>query len=653
MPGKKGSKALQARFLKIGQLTKDSFDKLAELQYDENLKNVTNLQNIISRQFVTITELSETISLQHGTINSLNEQINENKQKLLSLNVTKSKTTKHVRKVRDNINYNEGKARDLSLNFNNPVVTNVLGNCRKRQLQKPSGLPGLSERTKVRRADDTMKVCSVIHGGGVSGDIESVIKGMLHTLSLKCPVALLAPRMLEMKPAITKVISESVLSRECLDFFKSDANLLRSLNIYYCSNVLGKNKYIAVRKANEKRNIPNVVPYIKLAKKIREINIGELIPIEGTLDSNLLDEERGVGFYRNLQSYLPRLAEFYIHVNHKRHDKLMEFHCGKLEASSFLFLFSIGGDEAPASGTTFLVSFLNAGKRICSSFDNFLIFGGTVKENGIIVKRYVNRLVADIKYLESRYFKLNINGKDFQVEFKLELLPNDMKMLAFLAGELTNSAYYFSTFANVHKDNANVLDKCYNTGKSTDWMPFTYQKRLNDARLVEQKKAELLKKNNSATTFRRNTTTYIKSLKSRQEFVPLVDKYVDKAMAEPLHLKNNVCKEVFMKVWDVVISVAQVNTTIKQFKFIPHDNLLYEFIQFVRKEMKSNKLSKKLKEYWDSCRETRSDFSFRFRGEESRNYLTGFPSLISMLFDKILIDKWRNMLMVIFILSTY
>ena len=47
-----------------------------------------------------------------------------------------------------------------------------------------------------------------------------------------------------------------------------------------------------------------------------------------------------------------------------------------MENSSFLFLFSIGGDEAPASGTTFLVSFLNAGKRVCSSFDNFLIWGG-------------------------------------------------------------------------------------------------------------------------------------------------------------------------------------------------------------------------------------------------------------------------------------
>ena len=43
-------------------------------------------------------------------------------------------------------------------------------------------------------------------------------------------------------------------------------------------------------------------------------------------------------------------------VNHKRLDKLIEFDCGKLEISSFLFLVPIVGDEALSSGTTFLVS---------------------------------------------------------------------------------------------------------------------------------------------------------------------------------------------------------------------------------------------------------------------------------------------------------
>ena len=73
-----------------------------------------------------------------------------------------------------------------------------------------------------------------------------------------------------------------------------------------------------------------MVSYVKLAKEIRQIDI-EVIPIEGTLDGEIPDEEIGVGFYRNLQTYLPRLAEFYMRVNHKRLDKLIEFDCGKIE----------------------------------------------------------------------------------------------------------------------------------------------------------------------------------------------------------------------------------------------------------------------------------------------------------------------------------
>ena len=83
-----------------------------------------------------------------------------------------------------------------------------------------------------------------------------------------------------------------------------------------------------------------MVSYGKLAKQIRQIDIGEVIPVEGTLDGEIPDEEMGVGFSRNLQTYLPRLAEFYMRVNHKRLDKLIEFDCGKIETSSFfIFVF--------------------------------------------------------------------------------------------------------------------------------------------------------------------------------------------------------------------------------------------------------------------------------------------------------------------------
>ena len=61
------------------------------------------------------------------------------------------------------------------------------------------------------------------------------------------------------------------------------------------------------------------------------------------------------------------------------------------------------------------------------------------------------KLISDIKYLESDTFNIIIGEQTHEVEFKLGELPNDLKMLAFLAGELTNAAHYFVTFANVNK----------------------------------------------------------------------------------------------------------------------------------------------------------------------------------------------------------
>ena len=324
-----------------------------------------------------------------------------------------------------------------------------------------------------------------------------------------------------------------------------------------------------------------------------------------------------------MKTYLPCLAAFYVRVNRNRLDKLIQFNCDKKDSSSILFLFSVGGDEAPAAGTSFLVSFLNAGKRVCSSFENFLIFGGNVKENGTIIQRYLAKLLNDIKYLESRPFDISVDDESFRVEFRLEMLPNDMKMLAFLAGELTNAAYYFSTFADVHKDDtATNIHRKFNTGKKADWAPFSYKKRLQDVKCVEKKKMELSKRTMLPLTFCSHVTTFIKFLKSRQEFVPLVGKYIDKALAEPLHLKNNVCKEMFMKLWNIVNKVANTKQY-KLFKNIPEDNILVLFIQFVKMEMKSRKLAKKIIE-WFNEGESTPVFTFDLEGRKAGNILLGF-----------------------------
>ena len=105
------------------------------------------------------------------------------------------------------------------------------------------------------------------------------------------------------------------------------------------------------------------------------------------------------------------------------------------------------------------MTFLNIGKRVASSSENFLLFGANVKENGVVVRRYISFMLSQLKTLENEVYTVNVQGKEYFIEFKVEFLPNDMKMLAFLGGELTNAAYFFTTFANVNRDDKNDISK--------------------------------------------------------------------------------------------------------------------------------------------------------------------------------------------------
>jgi len=87
-------------------------------------------------------------------------------------------------------------------------------------------------------------------------------------------------------------------------------------------------------------------------------------------------------------------------------------------------------------------------ERVASSSENFLLFGANVDETCSLVKAYFTKLVADI-------------GE----------MPNDLKMLSFLAGELRNSATFFLTFANVSLKDCNDYRKTYGRTKEHLWKP--------------------------------------------------------------------------------------------------------------------------------------------------------------------------------------
>ena len=248
------------------------------------------------------------------------------------------------------------------------------------------------------------------------------------------------------------------------------------------------------KRASKAPGIPGLAPYKDVAMKTRSVDICTLFSINPEFTRDLGREECGDGMYRCLITFLPRLAQFYLNLNNLRLDKLkFDFNYALKNENSCIFL--LASDEAPQSGTSFLVSFLNIGKRLASSSGNFLLFGANVKENGAVVRRYISFMLSQLKILENKVYTVNAQGKEHFIEFKLGLLPNDMKILAFLGEESINAAYFFKTFANVNRDDKNDISKKFSLKGDFSWKPFTYEKRIVDAGKVASKKAELHKKN--------------------------------------------------------------------------------------------------------------------------------------------------------------
>ena len=63
-----------------------------------------------------------------------------------------------------------------------------------------------------------------------------------------------------------------------------------------------------------------------------------------------------------------------------------------------------------------------------------------------------------------------------------------MKYLAFLAGELSKAASYFSPFAAVKKDDINTVQGTFGQHSQNKWHPWKYSDRIRVAAEVEKRK---------------------------------------------------------------------------------------------------------------------------------------------------------------------
>ena len=164
----------------------------------------------------------------------------------------------------------------------------------------------------------------------------------------------------------------------------------------------------------QKNRIPKLLPYDKLMGYIKQVNIGKVYSVENEFSNYIQTDEVVHGCFRDLRDYLPRLAKFYLQTKQKSNEALKWF--SEIEGT---FLVALGGDGCPfgknKNACSFLVSFLNVGKQVASSSDNFLVFGANFEsESCAVVQNYVKFACKQMKDLDGKAFAIDV----FHVTFK-------------------------------------------------------------------------------------------------------------------------------------------------------------------------------------------------------------------------------------------
>ena len=493
--------------------------------------------------------------------------------------------------------------------------------------------------TERRRRSETYEAACQIHGATDRSTVPGQV-GLCDTAVKKCTENVLVKVLSTNDKIVTKVIPK-IFKKGVNDYEKSNDNMIRSMAVYYSGGVMGKRKYRKVyrdssyRKHTKKTKsdrikvnncpLPRLLPYNKLVDSIKLINIGKLYSVRENLCDGLDEIDKVNGVYRNIKEMVLDLARYYLMCENRY--ELIWF-----EEQTNTFYISLGGDGAPFgkddTACCWLVSFLNVGRQVLSSDNNYLLFGANCKEDCIPVRRFLQKCLIDIDDLEKTSFQLDCYGKMVDVKFHVAELPNDMKMLAFLGGELSNAATFFSTFANVSTEDMNSLNGSFSFSGKDMWKPWNYAHRLSVANKVENFKATLTKKTLTPTTLRSKITSFIAQLKSRQEFKPVIGQLIDRAHVDPLHLKNNSCALIHRWLLHEIIAMSKIGKKVNSFAQVSSNSPFKKYIVAMR-NCDLTRLANKIITWFDDTGGNNKDFNYRFTGKESRHFLLHFMTLIS------------------------
>ena len=151
-----------------------------------------------------------------------------------------------------------------------------------------------NNKSKQRRRKETIFLCSVIHGGTVNNKLP-VINGMFDSLTCILESDEFAVKALSLKASIINSIYKKCADKYKVDYFRSQENLLCSVNVYYSHNVIGKRKYMNIKRTTKAPGIPGLAPYKDVTTKIPSVDIGILFSTNPEFTRDLGGEECGDG----------------------------------------------------------------------------------------------------------------------------------------------------------------------------------------------------------------------------------------------------------------------------------------------------------------------------------------------------------------------
>ena len=309
------------------------------------------------------------------------------------------------------------------------------------------------------------------------------------------------------------------------------------------------------------------------------------------------------------------------------------------------FLVAVGADGAPFGkaneACAWLVSFLNVSERVASPDDNFLICGANCAEDHPAMVEYGKQLRSEMATIASQTFSV----RDQQVKFEFKLVPSDVKWLGKFSGELSNAAKYPCSFANVQLSELQERGKSLSNNPQSKWRPWEYKFRVEVAKKVTQFKEKQVRPINAAQeqTLRTKVCNHIASLKSRQEFEPILGPVIQNAKCDNLHVGNNCWGHWHKLLFTHVLAKAKIPTSVKSVFQLPEDNPLRKHLKALWFKLKCKKMYNKIVRWFEEKRKS-SPLNFGSLGRKLRNFVMALCISLKLKLRRVTLSKPRAFL---------